>query len=285
MKNNEKIRFGGAQIPCSVSIDLNRQTIKKSIDWAAENQVEYLVTPEGSLSGYNTNFDKNLSKLIDALKEIEEYAANKNVGLCLGTLWQENFAVNDKQTIPVKKNQIRYYTKNGRFLGATNKTVMAPTDTSIGITPDERLTGIALPYKDEIIPTAGLICADLYGWGAAQGGLPQQYYDIGVKLFIHATNAERNTDALQNEIEEIWIEAWLRRMSYLQRSPVIVVDNCFMMDGTSYDGKTMTQSGVLINGEWVVKASRFGTQHFYYDFPLDDLILKEPVKTDSRQTP
>ena len=274
------IRLGGAQIPVTPSIQANTDTIKRAIDWASENQVDYLVTPEASLSGYNVDcLDKTLPDLILALSEIEKYAREKTVGLCLGTLWQEIYKHNaDAEVSTINKNQIRYYSKDGIFVGASNKTVMADLDTEIGVDADFRLTGILLPFQEETIPTAGLICADIYGWGAAKGGLPQQYHDIGAKLFIHATNAERNTSLVKNEIEEIWIEAWLRRVSFYQRCPIIVVDNCYMMDGTEYHGKTMTQSGVLINGVWVTSVPRTDTQYFYHDLELDDIILKEPAE-------
>jgi len=72
MKN---VRFAGAQIPCSKILKNNVQTIKTAIDWAVDNQVDYLITPEGSLSGYIKDFD--VPELVDALTEIEQYAANK----------------------------------------------------------------------------------------------------------------------------------------------------------------------------------------------------------------
>ena len=223
--------------------------------------------------------DKNLPHLISALSEIETYAREKTVGLCLGTLWQEIYKLKDgTNSHTANKNQIRYYSKDGIFVGTSAKTVLTELDTASGIEPDNRLVGILLPFQDEIIPTAGLICADLYGWGRSKGGLPQQYHDIGAKLFIHATNAERNTDLVKNEIEEIWIEAWLRRVSFYQRCPVIVVDNCYMMDGTEYHGTTMTQSGVLVNGVWVTNVPRTDTQYFYHDFELADILLKEPTE-------
>jgi len=273
------IRFGGAQIPVTPSIQANTDTIKQAIDWASENQVDYLVTPEVSLSGYSIDcLSKNLPDLILALSEIENYAKEKTVGLCLGTLWQEIYKSGAGETHTVNKNQIRYYTQDGMYLGASAKTVMTELETAADIAPDVTLVGITLPFQDTIIPTAGLICADIYGWGGAKGGLPQQYHDMGVKLFIHATNAERNTSLVKNEIEEIWIEAWLRRVSFYQRCPIIVVDNCYMMDGTEYHGKTMTQSGVLINGVWVTSVPRTDTQYFYHDLELDDIILKEPAE-------
>jgi predicted amidohydrolase len=275
------IRVGGAQIPVTASIEKNEITIKKAIDWAADNNVDYLVTPEASLSGYTTDFEKNFPILVDSLQAVEKYAAEKNIGLCLGTIWAESREVEESKFNLFKKNQIRYYSKNGKLVGATNKMVMTALDTDIGVEPDTKLHGILLPIGDQFIPTAGLVCADLYGWCEFKGGLPQHYHDIGAKLFIHSTNAERNTDPLKNEVEEIWLEGWLRRVSLYQACPIIVADNCYMMDGTEYDGPTMTQSGVIINGVWMTKVPRTGTQYFYYDLPLENIAISIPDELKS----
>ena len=136
----------------------NTDTIKKAIDWAAENRVDYLVTPEASLSGY-ANFIKELATVKTCLKEIEEYAASKQVGLCLGTLWVD-YDIKEKRTI--KRNQIRYYTKDGNYIGHNNKMVLTPYDIELGIESNYMLNGIPLPVAGKVLPSAGLICADLY---------------------------------------------------------------------------------------------------------------------------
>ena len=265
------IRIGGAQIPCTPYIQRNVATIKAAIDWAAENKVDYLVTPEASLSGYTVNFDKEVLVLIEALKEVELYAAKKQVGLCLGTLWVEHGVADDKQEF-VKRNQIRYYSKDGVFVGATNKSVLTPLDLEIGIVKSEILAGIVVPFGEKFIPTAGLICADLYGHISNEGGLPQKFFNVGAKLIIHSTNAERGIDALHDELEELWLESNIRRVSHLL-IPIVSVDNCYMMDGKEYHGKTITQSGVCVKGKWVTTVPRTGTQYFYHDFLEDDVLV------------
>jgi predicted amidohydrolase len=266
------VRFGGAQIPCTPFIRRNVITIKAAIDWAAENNIDYLVTPEASLSGYSVNFNAELDVLASSLAEIEKYAAEKQVGLCLGTLWVENGPPGDELKL-VKRNQIRYYAKNGRYLGATNKSVLTPLDNAIGVVKSEILTGIVMPVEgNKIIPVAGLICADLYGHQSNEGGLPEKYLKIGVKLIIHATNADRGVDEEYDEIENIWLEGNIRRVSRLL-FPMIVVDNCYMMDGKEYHGKTATQSGACVLGKWVASVPRTGTHYFYYDFPIDEITV------------
>ena len=68
------IRLAGAQIPVTQDIQYNKKQIFKALDWAKDNQVDHLVTPEGSLSGYGsfTLFDESV-ELSDALKEVEEH--------------------------------------------------------------------------------------------------------------------------------------------------------------------------------------------------------------------
>lgn len=268
---NTTIRFAGAQIPCTPFIRKNVSTIKTAIDWAAENKVDYLVTPEASLSGYSVHFARDVQELLRALTEIEKYAASKQVGLCLGTLWVENGPPGNETQV-IKRNQIRYYSKEGRYVGSTNKSVLTPLDIELGIVQSDVLTGIVLPFHDRFVPTAGLICADLYGHNSNDGGLPHKFFKIGAKLIIHPTNAERGIDKFRDELENIWLEGNIRRVSYLLM-PMIVVDNCYMMTGEEYHGTTTTQSGVCVGGKWVTSVPRTGTQYFYYDFPVDSITV------------
>lgn len=269
-----KIRIGGAQFPVTPFVNLNTRTIKAAIDWAAENKVDYLLTPEASLSGYSSFFKQVPSVLIEKLSEVEKYAAEKRVGLCLGTLWLEN-GPPDKEHIKIPRNQIRFYSKEGNFVGATNKTVCTPLDDQLGIKRQDIITGNLLPFENGVIPAGGLICADLFGFAHHNGGLPEHLFYAGAKIYFHATNAERGVDPLRDEIEKIWVESHIRRASH-QILPMIVADNCYMMDGTAYEGETLTQSGVCVKGEWVAKVPRTGTQYFYHDFDSRDILVKNP---------
>ena len=67
-------RIAGAQIPIfDTNIAFNKYEIFKALDWAKENEVDLLVTPEGSLSGYGHNWKepKVSEELQDALQEVE----------------------------------------------------------------------------------------------------------------------------------------------------------------------------------------------------------------------
>ena len=97
------IRLAGAQIPVTLNVGKNINSIKSAIDWAKENSVDYIATPEASLSGYQENF--NTPELMDALATVEEYAKVSKVGLLLGTLWEEKLFDGTLEL----QNQLRVY--------------------------------------------------------------------------------------------------------------------------------------------------------------------------------
>ena len=53
----QPVRFAGLQMPVTQQIEENKQTILDSLDWCKDNKVNWLLTPEGSLTGYFPNFD------------------------------------------------------------------------------------------------------------------------------------------------------------------------------------------------------------------------------------
>lgn len=264
---NDFIRFAGAQIPCSSNLVQNIKTIKQAIDWAVDNQVDYLITPEGSLSGYTKGFDT--PELIQGLAEIEQYAANK-VALCLGTMWVEKEGEFD-----VKRNQIRFYNKDGTFNTAVDKTIVTPRDGELGIVAaDQTFLVPLLDYKNADgypLAAGAFICNDFYG-RPNYPELPRTAFYNGAKLFIHATNADRGVGELYDKIMDDWHTSHLQMTAYLASVPVITVDNSCTPDGTTWNGPTSSQSGVLIGGEWVVKVPRTGTHYFYHDLNIEQLF-------------
>ena len=276
----QTIRIGGAQIPCTLNIAANVITIKNAIDWAAKNNVNYLVTPEASLSGYSKTFTDANNDIVTALATIEQYAASMNVGLCLGTLWDEP-EINGK----IRRNQLRFYKDNGDFLGIVNKYITIEHDSDAGVVSDCNKLLIALPVNDQIIPVGGLLCVDMYGVDINPvPDIPYMYVLMGAKLLIHATNGARNDwprdqsqKELADDISNDWHDVCMRRKSFLGNIPIITVDNCYMCDGTEYHGRTSSESGVIIGGNWVTKVPRTGTQYFYYDFDVDMLAIDMPI--------
>ena len=70
------VRIAGAQIPCTPIVKDNVEHIKKAIDYAVENRCDYLVTPEGAVSGYDhgdlarTGFDPFENMFTDKLNRV-----------------------------------------------------------------------------------------------------------------------------------------------------------------------------------------------------------------------
>jgi|TARA_B110000444_G_scaffold258679_1_gene300231 hypothetical protein len=275
------VRIAGAQIPCTPVVRDNVEHIKKAIDYAIENRCDYLVTPEGALSGYDhggiaaTTFGidpfENLSDLEDGLKTVEAYAKDK-VGLCLGTLWKEKERFGD-----VGRNQIRFYAKNGQLRGATNKSFCINPQDLPFMEHDTNKDGLlAWKLGDETFQfnVVGLVCNDMWGHGmSGHKAIPwhaKQQYNMGgrqdLQLFVHSTNGFRGNGKKMETLFNNWHHAHLTMMSYLSEIPIITVDNCYHMDGTEYHGQTSSESGVVVRGEFVTEVPRSGTQYFYHDF-------------------
>jgi len=281
------MRIAGAQIPVTRDIVANTKTIKESIDWASENNCDFLVTPEGSLSGYYPQAIMSAEAnegLMAVLSEIEEYSKNLKIGLCLGTLFHDLEEIGY-----VKRNQIRFYDKEGTFLGATNKTYLIKGWDGNFLAHDLKKAGIKvikLETEKEQFNAVGLICNDLWGsiW-ESEVSLPWAAYgtfNLGresintvdkttlsnkVHLFIHSTNGGRGNK--DDELYNDWHDAHLRMMSFMTKIPIITVDNCNLMTGEATNCPTSSESGVIINSKWHTKVPRVGKQYFYFDFTTE----------------
>jgi predicted amidohydrolase len=268
------IRFAGAQLPASDNLDKNVQDIKDAITWAHQNNVDYLLTPEGSLSGYFPGFDvydgRTVQDLVAANDEVVKYATDRSVGLCLGTMWCEPDA--DFTEGYRKENQIRFYSNDGTFLGKTNKTFTIP-EYDQTVTSDD-LAIIDIKHADKDIRSAGLICNDFWGGPLADSlSLPLvAAKNYNAQVIFHATNGFKGELPNYDEITDAWHEGNLRMLSYVSKVPIITVDSCYKMNGKKYNGRTSSQSGILLNGMWKVKADRQDIQYFYYDFDVDKII-------------
>ncbi|NRA39999.1 MAG: hypothetical protein HRU15_17785, partial [Planctomycetes bacterium] len=101
------MRIAAAQMNISPQIPQNVQHICNYIDQAAAAGAEILLTPEGSLSAYTHDFDRDECE--DGLAVICDRAREKNIGLALGTCFVED----DNRCY----NQIRFYRQDGTYLG------------------------------------------------------------------------------------------------------------------------------------------------------------------------
>ena len=271
------VRFAGAQLPCSDDLNKNVEDIKDAIVWAGKNNVDYLLTPEGSLSGYFPGFDtyqgRTIQDLYSAEVEVVKCAIKNNVGLCLGTMWGEpdNYFSEGYR----KENQIRFYANTGKFLGSTNKTFIIPEyDQTV---PCEEIAIIDVEHNIQNFWAAGLICNDFWGGPLSnKKSLPiHAKEERNAQVIFHATNGFKGELPNYDEITDAWHEGNLRMMSFILGIPIITVDSCYKMNGSGNTDKTSSQSGILLNGMWKVKAPRYGIQYFHYDVDHSKLINLE----------
>jgi hypothetical protein len=269
------IRIGGAQIPVTHNIKENCRYIKESIDWANANQVDFILTPEGSLSGYLKSFDtleKEEEELQELEKEIASYATLKRVGLALGTVSLEKYPFGK-----VKCSQIRYYSQQGHFLDFYNKQMVIPPEESF---PGEGPKIINFNdfgnHSGYSFNVGSFICNDM--WGELNGKTVTvsdlNYYQSNqVKVIFHASNGYVGNDNPDNapvhdKIKE-WadIHLWMASRPFW-RIPIITVDSCYGMQGNPSTANTSSTSGVIFNTNWLVKAKPSGIDYFYYDFRI-----------------
>lgn len=266
------VRFAGAQIPVTQDLNKNKDSILKAIDWAAENNCDWLLTPEGSLSGYFPNFDivleNGMPDLAKAAYEVISYANKKGMGIALGTLW-----VDIEHRGSIRKNQIRYYDKQGELLGATNKQYIVGGEDSPHHSWDQVLAdppGTTKTHYLDGVRTCGMICNDFWGNGFRFNApsLPLMASIHSVEVILHATNGDRGNS--QDKLWMEWHDVHLRMMSTQYGIPIITVDSCCDKFGEREDLPTSSPSGVLVDGEWVVQVPRTGQQHFYWDYVKND---------------
>ena len=260
------IIFGAAQIPVSDDIIVNLITLKHAVDWASKNNVDYLLTPEGSLSGYVPSFNEEVTEefIVKNVFEIVDYAASKNVGLALGTKYKEDGYV---------YNQMRVYNQKGVFLGAHNKMYTIP-EYDRSILP-ARVDPITINHNGYEIKALCLLCNDF--WGGYNLGAPPlpkliQESSTRAHLILHGSNGFRGFGLTSEDVLYEWHNSVLRFMSLELNTHVITTDNSITMHGKDYNGRTSSRSGVVYNGKWLTDEKNIGEQYFKIELDLDKLV-------------
>ncbi|MDR3688750.1 MAG: carbon-nitrogen hydrolase family protein [Fimbriimonas sp.] len=174
----------GLQMTVSRDIEANKEVILRAIDRAAQVQTEFLLTPEGSLSGYHAGFDQGI--LEGALASVTAYAKARGVGILLGTCFKGSEAL--------CYNQVRVYSPLGEYLGAHSKILLCSSLRHPGDGEMSAYAGGALrTFTWKGVCFGVLICNDLW---ATPGftTLPNPYLawqlrKMGAEIIFHAVNA------------------------------------------------------------------------------------------------
>ncbi len=255
------LRVAGAQIPVSKDISENVEMLSEAIDFAKQSNADILLTPEGSLSGYTHIFDVQQTQ--DALEQILELAKSASIGLALGTCFVED----DAQVY----NQLRFYDKDGTFIGFHAKILCCgtPTDPPVGEV-NHYATRPLQTFEYDGYTVGGLICNDMW---ANPGVTPmpdthltQQLSDMGTQAIFHAVNGGRSAHEWSN-VNWAFHESNLRMRARAGNAWIVTVDNCAPMDI-----RCSAPSGVLNpEGTWVCQTNDTGKDYFVYDLPIEPI--------------
>ena len=259
------LRLAGAQIPVASNIQLNKIELFKAIDWAKENGVDHLLTPEGSLSGYQ-DINGREKELVDALREVELHA--RGLSLHLGTIIKEK-----EETGYINRNEIRHYKKEGGLSAVTHKTYCIPQDRCVG-----KIWSKGLEYfnVDGKYKSVGMICNDM--WGAADeigiGFCERHLVEFSIELIFHATNGIKFSKHDKRwEAFDAYADGFLRMTAFKSKAILLTVDSCVPWTWNGEEDKleecpTSSESGVLYFTGWKTKVPRFGRQYFYHDLDM-----------------
>lgn len=227
--------------------------IVRSIEFAAGERADVLLTPEGSLSGYSPHFDRDA--VLRALDTVTGAARDAGVALALGTCFVK---ADDGRCY----NQVRFYDKDGAHLGFHSKTLTCGTLTD---PPRGEVNDFAVaPLRtfDLCMTCVGaLICNDLW---ANPGCTPQddphltqQLSRMGARVIFHAVNGGRGGGP-GSELAWQYHESNLRMRAMAGRLWIVTVDSCHPATLPC-----SAPSGIIDPlGEWIVRAPEQGEAFF-----------------------
>lgn len=263
-----QLTVAGLQMLASRDVNRNETRIRAAIDQAAGVKADFLVTPEGSLSGYYSGFDR--LAVAAAADRLAHYAAQARVGLILGTCYKELAEPGRRWDAPASDkrqefcyDQVRVYAPTGEFLGAYSKILLGSSLRQPG-------TGEMRDYVGGDLRTftwnglcfGVLICNDLWATPGsttiANPYLPWQLKKMGAELIFHpvSTGHVARYRPYHESNQSLW--AWSLGIP-------IVTTNA-IHDLTSL---TNCRSGVVdTSGNRICEAPDAGEQFFSHVLPV-----------------
>ena len=253
-----KIRVALAQIPVSDNIAQNLKELEAMVDYAGEEKADILLTPEGSLSGYNHTFNKN--EVIEALEVLCAKARARTVGLALGTCMAEKDGL--------CYNELRFYQPDGVYLGCHTKQLLCGSmeDQPKGEIEYFRVMPLRV-FNFMGITIGGLICNDMWAnpccTPSPDPHLTHLLAKLGAKVIFHAVNGDRNSSSLSQKTIKTFHEIHLFMKSIADHLFIVSVDNADPQNiGVSSKG------GVVAEAAWVYNLPDMGRQYGSYEINL-----------------
>jgi predicted amidohydrolase len=257
------IRMAGLQMLVGSDIIKNKEQILEGITRAASEGATFLVTPEGSLSGYTSDFDQE--ELTRALEEVRSAARKMKVGLMLGTCFKE-----------VKKgkeycfNQVQVYTPEGQSLGAYSK-ILRCSELDVPGTGEmaEYAEGTLRTFEWEGCNFGILICNDLWatpGYTTMPNPyLPWKLQQMGAQFIVHCINS--GTAQLYKPFHESSAELWALSLHI----PILEVN-------AAQEERINARSGLIdAQGKRTLRVPDTGTQFFMVTITPGDTLIRENI--------
>ncbi len=268
-----KLRVAGAQIPVKDDIRANVEAILRAVAFAGAEEADILVTPEGSLSGYRHDFDPR--EAAAALERVTSAAREAGVGLALGTCFVEP---EDGPSEPRDAsgspgggkcyNELRFYGKDGAFLGFHAKTLLCATLTR---PPKGEIEHYGLrplrTFRFEGVTVGGLVCNDLWAsppWTTMPDPhLTQRLSEMGARVVFHGVNGGSGENDWRNVIWN-YHESNLRMRAKCGGLWIVTVNNC-----DPPDQRVAAPSGVVNpEGTFVCRTESKGERLFAHTIEL-----------------
>lgn len=241
------------------SVNDNYVSICEALKKASSDRSDIMLTPEGALSGYHNRF--NNDEVQKALNDIVSLAKSLKIGLALGTCIYEQ----DGKCY----NQIRFYEKDGRFLGFHSKI----------LTCSESLDE---PYSGEItfysvkplevfefqgVKIAGLICNDMWAnpccTPVPDPHLTHLLARMGARVIFHAVNGGKGDQDMTNLFHQFH-ESNQRLRAIADKLYIVTVDNAYPPDRDN----TCTGGVISPEGKYLCKLPIRGEGFFTQEIPI-----------------
>lgn len=256
---SKKIRLTASQQPVFTEPGENFECIS-DVMRQVNGKTDWLLTPEGSLSGYteppvlNVVGGPRVDMVVQSLAKIEMMQKEMGFGLALGTGWTE------MDGFPY--NQIRFYNKNG-LIQTYSKRLLTQGWEGGGelhkYLPGH--TAKLFPMDDAgSIVGSGLICNDF--WASPRvspNGNP--YYQVQLaKLCVDVIFVAVNCNVEEHDpLMYVWHENHLQMMAREFGFWIVVANACTTMAGEPSNEKVQCPSGIIgPDGEWIAKCKDVG---------------------------
>jgi predicted amidohydrolase len=256
----QELAVAGLQMLESRDVSANERAIHRAIDQAAAAKTDFLLTPEGGLSGYYAGFDRET--VAQAVVRVAAHAKESRLGLLLGTCYKElEHAVSG--TREYCYDQVRVYAPSGDYLGAHSKILLCSPVTHPGTGEmKDYVAGSLRAFTWKGLCFGALICNDLW---ATPGftTIPNPYLalqlrNLGAQVLFHAV-ATPGPDLSYRPYHESNQRLWAKALGI----PIVTVN---LSDGKS---PTNCRGGVILpDGERKVLAGEVGEQFFTHTIAI-----------------